>query len=447
MRSFPLKSETASLAAPVSDSPLLPFESRMSLRYGFNETDNWWHFAQGRGRKRIWAKLRELDTQIIRVFLFDKQAPDPILHWTLFHAYIQAVLEVGAKPMITFARFGPPYDNPRALRTFATRCADVVWSCMEQWGGETVRDWFWCVWNEPNNLSIGGGLSFPVYRDIYQEVAYRIRRCLEPYLHGEKALIGGPAVDGFQAGWFDWIWLFLSDIDDSLIGFVSWHRYGDWRPTGEWGAPQDEGLYRSLLMAQTPDYAARALGVQQLLHGRNILNVCGELNVHSHHEPHVSWRYNQTVFGAAYYVSALFHLLRGGADVEMWWTATEDSGPYGLINKNGAATPVYHAKKLCTQHLRFGDWISFPHLLQENRDLDLVFSRAPDGRRSLVVAHVGPGKRTCPISEALNLPTGSSLLQKIDERTRNRIVTEPFGGIIEFNGYSVAAVSTHWETQ
>jgi glycosyl hydrolase family 39 (putative alpha-L-iduronidase) len=414
----------------------------MRLRYGFNETDNWWNFAQGRERKRIWAKLRELDTQIIRIFLFDKHAPDPVGKWDLFQAYTQAVLEVGATPMITFAKFGPPSDHPRALRTFVTRCVEVVWGCIEKWGAENVRDWFWCVWNEPNNAEIGGGLSFYAYRNIYQEVAYQIRRCLEPYLEGRRALIGGPAVDGFQPGWLDWIGQFLSEIDDSLIGFVSWHRYGDWRPIGTWGAPQDEARYRRILMATTSEYATRAIAVQRLLDGRNILNVCGELNVHSHHDLGISRPYNQTVFGAAYYASALFHLLRGGADAELWWTATEDSGPFGVIHKNGSTTPVYEAKQLCTRHLRLGDRISFPKLLPDCPSLDAVFSRALDGRRSLVVAHLSPGQKTCTIPEALKLPPASCFLQNIDEKTRNRVLAQRFAGTITFEGYGVATVST-----
>lgn len=65
-----------------------PDEARMQLRYGFNEADNWWHFALGPQRERIWAQLRKMDTRIIRIFLFDKHAPDPVTQWDLFEAYV-----------------------------------------------------------------------------------------------------------------------------------------------------------------------------------------------------------------------------------------------------------------------------------------------------------------------------------------------------------------------
>ena len=83
--------------------------------------------------------------------MFDKPVPDPIKDWHRFAAVVQAVLDVGAKPMVTFAKFHPPYDDPRNIRNFVARCSEIVWGCLEQWGGEAVKDWYWCVWNEPNN--------------------------------------------------------------------------------------------------------------------------------------------------------------------------------------------------------------------------------------------------------------------------------------------------------
>ena len=75
-------------------------------------------------------------------------------------------------------------------------------------------------------------------------------------------------------------------------------------------------------MAQTPRLRGPGPGVARLLKGRDILNVCGELNTMSHHENDYTLGLNQNMFGAAYYASALIHLMRGGADLEMRWTAT-----------------------------------------------------------------------------------------------------------------------------
>ena len=83
---------------------------RMQLRYGFNEIYGWWHFSQGEHRERIRRRLRLMGTQVIRIFVFDQPVPDPVKEWHLFAGYVQAILDAGAQPMVTFAKF------PSALR-------------------------------------------------------------------------------------------------------------------------------------------------------------------------------------------------------------------------------------------------------------------------------------------------------------------------------------------
>ena len=94
-----------------------------------------------------------------------------------------------------------------------------------------MKDWYWCVWNEPNNPDIGGDVSYAQYRRIYEEVAAAVLELLEPHLGGQKAKLGGPAIDGTQrAFWMDWIAQLVADVDDRMLGFVNWHMYADWRP-------------------------------------------------------------------------------------------------------------------------------------------------------------------------------------------------------------------------
>jgi hypothetical protein len=411
---------------------------RMRLRYGVNETDNWRQFALGSRKEQVWQRLRDLGTSVVRIFLFEKHAPDPVAEWPLFAAYVQAVLDAGARPMVTFARFPPPYDDPDNIRTFAARCGDVVWGCVEQWGPERVRDWYWCIWNEPNNALIGGGLDFPQYRRIYEEAAASIVRVLKPYLRGRKALLGGPAVDGFQPFWMDWIQRFATEIDNELIGFASWHRYGDWRPGAGYEAPGD-GAYEALLMAQTPDYEARARGVARLLEGRDILNVCGELNVLSHPDARVSRRFNQGHLGAAYYASALLHLIRGGADLEMWWTATDDASAYGLLHPDGEPTPVCWAKQLFARSVRCGDLLTFPQTPGVN--VEALISRGEDGRCAGLIVHLGSGPRTVEVAALSDEPADCRTLLQVDRNTTGEPVPQPFDGVLRFDGYGVALVN------
>ncbi len=423
----------------------------MQLRYGFNEVDGWWHIGLGPHRESIRRHHRLMGTQVVRIFVFDKPVPDPVTEWDLFAAYVQAVLDMGALPMVTFAKYHPPHDEPRNLRTYVSRCADVVWGCLERWGGEVVRDWYWCVWNEPNNYQVGGALSFPQYRRIYEEVARTVHRLVAPHLGGQKLRIGGPALCGFQTYWLDWISRLVNEVDESLLGFVSWHHYGDWRPVvpsatlgfdlkGDPEAPPG-AAYQALLMAQTPQYETRARAVARILAGRNILNVCGELNTVVHHDHRFVGGLNQNAFGAAYYASALIHLIRGGADLEMRWTATAHDDAYGLVTMQGEATAACLAKQLFAQHVRFGDWVSFPDLSPDNPDVDAVLVWGEDGRRSGVFVNTGPQPRALLPSDWVAGPKDCRQVLRLDTGTGGKVVRERFDGTVTLDGYGVAVLS------
>jgi hypothetical protein len=428
---------------------------RMRLRYGFNEIYGWWHLAQGPSRDKIQRRLRLMGTSVIRVFAFDQPVPQPVKEWDQFAAYLQGVLDAGAKPMVTFAKFHPPYDDPTNIRNFVARCSEIVWSCIQNWGGEEVGGWYWCIWNEPNNLLVGGDLTFEQYRVIYDAVASEILRQLAPYLGGKKAMIGGPAIDStHRLYWMDWIARLITEVGDEKIGFVSWHRYGDWRPAVPssslnlemWGSPDapDGEVFQALLMAQVPSYGAHARGVARLLKGRNILNVCGELNTMSHHEQYYTLGLNQNAFGAAYYVSALIHLLRGGADLEMRWTATghdDRNDAYGLMTMHGDPTPAGLAKQLFAQNVRFGDWIRLPRPRLDTPEIDAVAAGGNDGRLSGVFVNTSPA--SCKIVAAdwdSELSVCSDVF-RVDAGTGKRMARERFDGTIRLDGYGVAAVT------
>jgi hypothetical protein len=415
-------------------------ETRLRLRYGLNEADSWWYFARGPHRERIQARLRELRPDIVRIFLFDKGTPDPVEEWAAFAEYVQAVLNVGAVPMITFAKFRRPFVDPRALRWFAERCGDVVWGCLEQWG-ETVRDWYWVVWNEPNSTWIGGGLSFETYQRVYEAVAERVVHWLAPVLGGRRPPIGGPSIEGFDPFWMDWVWRFVNEIDPALFGFVNWHRYADWREHGEKGAPADGSTHHALIMAQAADYADRARDVGRMLGGSGVQNVCGEWNAHSHYLPAVRARFNQSLFGAAFGSAVLLQLMRAGVDAEMLWTGTDVDCGYGVLDGDARPTPLYHAKMLCTHHVRPGDWVRFPTGEDGRAELDAVVARGDDGRTSALLVHLRQEKVAYGVAHLDDRLAGCCRVLQIDARTDGRVVEAPCAGTVNFDGYGVAVVT------
>ena len=436
-----------------------PRAQRMKLLYGFNEIDGWPAFSMGEYREQIHRRLRLMSTKVIRVFVFDKPVPDPVKQWHYFAAVLQSVLDVGAKPMVTFAKFHPPYDDPRNIRNFVVRCCEIVWSCIEQWGGDEVKDWYWCVWNEPNNPDIGGNVSYVQYRRIYEDVGAAVLPLLEPHLGGRKARFGGPSIDGTQrAFWMDWIAQLVADVDNRMIGFVNWHMYADWRPAVPaepgtvklWDAPDSPNaeVFEALAMAQTPQYEARARGVARLLHGRDILNVCGELNTVAHHEHSYTLGLNRNAFGAAYYASALIHLIRGGAELEMRWTATskkldwgDRDDAYGLMSLSGEPTPACLAKQIFAQHVRYGDWICFPSGRFEAPDVDAIVAWDDEGRRSGVFVNTTANPRVLAISDWDAGLRDSKVVLRVDASTADQVAREPFDGTVRLQGYGVAVVT------
>ena len=175
--------------------------------------------------------------------MFDKPVPDPVKEWHWFAAVLQAVLDAGAKPMVTFAKFHPPFDDPRNIRDFVSRCCEIVWGCIEQWGGDEVKDWYWCVWNEPNNPDHRRRCQLCAVPPHLRGRAAGVLELLEPHLGGRKARFGGPAIDGTQrAFWMDWIAQLVADVDDSMLGFVNLAHVCGLAPGGAEREPEREAV-------------------------------------------------------------------------------------------------------------------------------------------------------------------------------------------------------------
>jgi len=412
----------------------------MTMRYGLNEADSWWFFSQGPNRGRIQSLVRELKPQIIRPFVFDKGTPDPVADWPTLRVYIQAVLDVGATPMVTFAKCGRPFRDPRAIRWFAHQCADVVWNSVEEWGSEVVRNWYWVVWNEPNSTWIGGGLTFEEYFCVFNEVAHAIQPWLEPHLEDKRLPLGGPSIEGFDPFCLDWIWRFVDEVDPSLYSFVNWHRYADWRDYGEEGAPRTEA-FLNLLIDQAEHYGDRARRVSELLARRNVLNVCGEWNAHSHYEPAVRVRFNQSIFGAVFGAAVMFHLMRAGIDAEMLWTGTDEGCGYGVIDKDARTTPLFHVKWLFAHYVPYGDWIRFPEVRGTEDRVLAVAARNERGRRSVLLVHTDDCQRTIDLSQVDAPLNGCDRLLRVDSLSGGIVQETTHAGSVVFHGRGVAVVT------
>ena len=294
----------------------------------------------GEHREQIHRRLRLMGTQVIRVFVFDKPVPDPV----------QGVALVRRRPAGRARRrrqadgdlrqvpsaLRRPAQHPRVRRPLP-RDRLGLHRAVGRRGGEGLV----LVHLERAEQS-----RRRRRRHATRSTAASTRRwprpsceLLEPHLGGRKARSAGPRSTARSAPyWMDWIARLVAEVDDRMLGFVNWHMYADWRPAvpsetvearrcGARPMRRTATVFEALVMAQTPQYEARARGVARLLHGRDILNVCGELNTVAHHEHVLHPRPQPECRSArAYYASALIHLIRGGADLEMRWTATSEAG-------------------------------------------------------------------------------------------------------------------------
>src|SRR5262249_9871054 len=158
-----------------------------------------------------------------------------------------------------------------------------------------------------------------------------------------------------------------------------------------WSAPADPEVFERLLLSRTSEYWSRAQAVGQVLENRDVLNICSELNAHPHPDPAISGRFNQSMFGAVYYASALIELMRGAADAEFLWSDCYDVGWGRALDAGGGLMPAYQAKELVAQTVRFGDRISFPLDGDPEPALDAVVAYDEQGPRGAVVVHRSRG--------------------------------------------------------
>ena len=204
---------------------------RMQLRYGFNEVYGWWHFP----RASIASDPPPAPS--------DGHAGRPPLRVRPACARsgsrtgtcsrpVQAVLDAGATPMLTFAKFPPPYDEPRTIRHFVCRAAPRSSGAASSSGAGKGR-----------RTGTGASGTSPTIRrrrrpELPAVPSHLRGGCRDIVLPAGAVprWAGGPAIGGpamsVRIGPTGWTGLpgLVTDVDHRLVGFVSWHRYGDWRP-------------------------------------------------------------------------------------------------------------------------------------------------------------------------------------------------------------------------
>jgi len=197
-------------------------------------------------------------------------------------------------------------------------------------------------------------------------------------------------------------------------------------------------------MSRTSEYCTMARAVHRVLEGRNILNVCGELNAHAHYSPDVSGRFNQGSFGAAYYASSLLHLIKGGTDLELRWSGSDTmGGPFGVMDAEGRPNCVFFAKMLFVHLVRRGAKVYFARTGETmKRKLDVARVEDPEGNEAVIIVHKGSERIWISLEDLGLLVPRTGHLLSIDTSGQGRVTRGAIEEGIGFDGYGVAMATS-----
>ena len=276
-----------------------------------------------------------MGTKVIRVFVFDKPVPDPFKEWHWFAGVLAGRARCRRQAHGDFRQVPSalrrPGEHPQFRRPLLRDRLGMHRAVGRGRGEGLVLVHLERAQQSASSAAMSASRSIVASMRM---VGAAVLELLGPHLGGRKAQDRGPGdrrhatciLDGLDCATGS-----RCRRQDARLRQLAhvWRTGGRrcrarrlaWKCGDAPDSPNGR-VFETLAMAQTPQYEARARGVARLLSGRDILNVCGELNTVAHHEHYYTLGLNQNAFGAAYYASALIHLMRGGADLEMRWTAT-----------------------------------------------------------------------------------------------------------------------------
>ena len=164
-------------------------------------------------------------------------------------SFMPSALASGSQTVFHYAGNTTP---PKNHRQWSTLIQKLVEHCVQRYGIQEVRNWFFEVWNEPNMESFWSGTQEDYFR-LYRHTVNAIKKV------DDQLKVGGPATAKDE-----WISEFLDFCDKHNLpaDFVSTHHY----PTDALGNEKEDTLEqleqsrRSLLRDLTQDANRRARG-------------------------------------------------------------------------------------------------------------------------------------------------------------------------------------------
>ena len=206
---------------------------------------------------------------------------------------------------------------------------------IERYGADEVREWFFEVWNEPNQPQFWSGTQAD-YFELYRRTARAVKR-VDPALR-----VGGPATS--KNAWVADLVAFC-EAEDLPLDFVSTHHY----PTDAFGAPGDDTREqlaagtRGILRQQALD-VAREAGDRPVYYTE--WNASSNPFYDPHDQPYAAAFVAKSFLDVADVVEGYSFWTFTDLFEEVYFDSTPFKGKFGLLTIHGIAKPTYRAVEL-----------------------------------------------------------------------------------------------------
>jgi len=224
---------------------------------------------------------------------------------------------------------------PRDPAAWCTLIDQLVRHCVERYGLDEVRSWFFEVWNEPNLEAFWTG-GQAGYFDLYKHTATTIK-AIDAQLQ-----VGGPATANDE-----WIPEFLKFCADQKVAcdFVSTHHY----PTDALGKPGDDTGHQlalasaDVLLHRTEQACEEANGLPvYYTEWSTTSNPFFAL----HDEPYAAAFVAKNFIDVAHLVHAYSYWTFSDIFDENYFSSVPFHGGFGLLTVNNVAKPSYRAVQM-----------------------------------------------------------------------------------------------------
>lgn len=250
-------------------------------------------------------------------------------------SFMPSALASGNRTVFNYkANVTPPID----YKQWSALISRLVTHCVDRYGKENVREWFFEVWNEPNLKAFWTGTQRDYFK-LYKHTAEAIKKV-------EASLpVGGPATAKSE-----WVEEFVDFCERNKVpaDFITTHQY----PTDALGTGEQDTevqLYKSQrgIMRQQAQDTRRRAGGRPVYYTE--WNSSSNPRDPLHDEPYAAAFAVSTIMEARTLVEGYSFWTFSDIFEENYFPSIPFHGGFGLLNLHGIPKPTYRAFELLHQ--------------------------------------------------------------------------------------------------